>query len=269
MRGRNVRKPSRIATAPVYRTRYTEPKKPIQIRNIVRPIFYVFIVSLVFWWIFLSGFFTVKQIDVKGNRTVSGREVAEQLTNIMNSSILGKNIIFINTNKLAAQFADKHPQLSGIKIKKKFLNKIEISLTERQASLIWKTGNNQFVLSEDGRAYSQWSGGSTNLLIVTDGANLPVTIGQQVVPASFIVFTRQLISRLNEQKIAYSGISVPETTSEVYITTKDGYILKLDTTRSVDDQIADLKAVIALLAKQKNKPKEYIDLRISGKVFYK
>ena len=269
MRNRQVRKPLRSVAAPVYRTRYTAPKKPMQVRNIVRPIIYIFITGLVVWWVFLSGFFRVREINVKGNKTASAEEVREQLTKLMNSSVVGKNIIFIDTNKLAGQYAEKNPQLGNIKIKKKFLNTIEVSMVERQPSLIWKSGNTSYVLSEDGRAFSQWEGGNTELSIVTDSTNLPVTLGQQVVPASFIAFARQLIAQLNAQNIAYDGISVPETTSEIYVKTKAGYLLKFDSTRPVEDQIADLKAVLASLAKQKKKPNEYIDLRISGKVFYK
>lgn len=269
MKNRKVRRPVRSAPAPVYRTRYNAPKKPVQIRNIVRPIIYLIFAGLIFWWVFLSGFFAVKRVVVKGNSTVASGEVSDQLMEIMNSSILGRNIIFINTDKLASQFAEKNPQLSNIKIHKRPINGIEITIVERQPSLIWRSGNTQYVLSEDGRAYSQWGGGSTELTIVTDSANLPVTLGQQVVPASFIIFTRQLISRLNEQKFTYDGISVPETTSEVYVKTKAGYIVKFDSTRQVNEQMTDLKAVLTSLAKQKKQPAEYIDLRISGKVFYK
>lgn len=264
-----IRRPVRRAAAPVYRTRYAEPKKPLQIRNIVRPIIYVGVTILLFWWVFLSGFFAVKKIEVKGNKTMSGREVSEGLNEIMDGSALGQNLLFMDTKKLTQQFAEKNPQLGSVKIRKRLPNGLQVEVVEQQASLIWKTGNSQYVLSESGQAYSEWGGGDSQLSVVTDNANLPVKLGQQVVPAGFIIFTRRLIVDLNQQAIVFDSLSVPETTSEIFVHTKNGYILKFDTTRAADDQIADLKAVLNSLAKQKKAPSEYVDLRISGKVFYK
>lgn len=255
--------------APVYRPRYTAPKKPLQIRHIVRPFIYVAITILLFWWIFLSGFFTVNKINVKGNKTVTGREVSEQLLEILNSSALGRNLLLVDTKKLIRQFSEKNPRLGSVKINKHWPNGLEVTVVERQPSLIWKTGNSQYVLSENGQAYSEWGGESSPLSVVTDSTNLPVKVGQQVVPASFIVFSRDLTAGLKKARVEFDNLFVPETTSEIFVHTKAGYILKFDATRSVDDQVVDLTAVLDALAKQKKKPAEYIDLRVSGKAFYK
>lgn len=269
MRPRQARRTVRNSVATTYRPRYSEPKKPLPIRNIVRPIFYLLVISFIFWWIFLSNFFTVKKIDVKGNKSITSREVAKELEELMKSSILGRNIIFLNTNKLASQFAEKNPELGSVKISKRPLNGLNVVVVERQAALIWQSGNKQYILSQDGRAYAEWGGQSSQLAIVTDSANLPIELGQAVVPASFVVFTRELIDQLGQRKIAYDSLSVPQTTNELFVKTKSGYILKFDTTRSIDEQLTDLQAVQKSLAKQKKQPAEYIDLRIAGKVFYK
>ena len=108
------------------------------------------------------------------------------------------------------------------------------------------------------------------LPVVEESTNLPVKIGDRVVPASFIGFCSGLIETLPKKSgLQITGMRVPDTTSELYVVTNRGYYLKFDTTRSSSEQVGDLKIVLDTLARQKKTPAEYIDLRIAGKAYYK
>ena len=60
-----------------------------------------------------------------------------------------------------------------------------------------------------------------------------------------------------------------ESTLDLYAKTDKGYVVIFDTSRPVGEGIGDLKVVLASLAAQKRTPAEYIDLRVSGKAYYK
>jgi cell division septal protein FtsQ len=82
-------------------------------------------------------------------------------------------------------------------------------------------------------------------------------------------FVLKLNDYFKDNKIEVEQIFVSETTSELNVKLKDGYIIKFNTSDTADSQIKSLAATLALIKSQNKKPSEYIDLRVTGKAFYK
>jgi cell division septal protein FtsQ len=134
----------------------------------------------------------------------------------------------------------------------------------------WNSGGVTYALDAGGKIIGLLSEVGSNVPVVTDSTNLPVKVGDTVAPARFVTFSTTLATNLpKETGIAISSLRVTDTTSELYVVTNKGYQLKLDTTRGVEEQLADLKQVLATLSTQKKTPAEYIDLRIANKAYWK
>jgi cell division septal protein FtsQ len=145
-----------------------------------------------------------------------------------------------------------------------------LEMTERQPLLAWKSGVQVFALDVEGVAVSYQSDVGLKLPVVEDSTNLPVKIGDRVVPARFVSFATGVIATMPKKTgLQITGLRIPDTTSELYVVTSRKFFIKFDTTREVDEQVGDLKAVLDTLSKQNKTPAEYIDLRIAGKAYYK
>ncbi len=253
-----------------YRVDYGAPRQKRHLRHYAKPVLYLLIVLGFTYLLFGSGLFDVHHIKVVGAKTIPAQSISDSLNKALDSSLFGRNIIILSTDKLAKQLMDQDKQLGEVKIGRDFINGLIVTIVEETPSLGWQSGSSVFVLSSDGRAINSVEKAGSNMPIVVDSANIPVKTGQKVVPAGFIDFVQTITRGLRTQKIDFVQLSVPaESIGELYVQTRVGYMIKFDTARDGAAQLNNLKAVLASLSTQKKSPAEYIDLRIEDKVFYK
>jgi len=143
---------------------------------------------------------------------------------------------------------------------------LKISGDFYQGQIVWKSQNHSYLVNNNGIVFKEFDG-TTDLPIVQDSKNLPIELKTQVVSANFINFIREIYNKFSDAlgfKIVYFEIN--ETIFQVDAMTDQGWYVKFDTTRSVDDQLVALKQ---LLSAHKDEIHEYADVRVEGKVFYK
>jgi cell division septal protein FtsQ len=215
--------------------------------------------------VLFSPLFKVRSIAVRGNQQLTTEELKKQTQAILSASFLGSNSLFVNPDEIGKRLKTNNYQLENVQVERRLLGGILVTVSEQRATLQWRSGSSVFVLSGNGKAYAQLDNLDKGLPVVEDSTNLPVRIGQKVVPSSFVAFVQKVDPQLASLGLQSTNKSVAETTTELYVKTNKGYVIKLDTTRSLESQISDLRAVLA----KKISPSEYVDLRIAGRVFYK
>lgn len=248
-----------------YRPQYEAPKRQLHLLSYARPTLVILLFIGLLYAVLFSPLFRVTKLAVGGNSQLSTQTITGELNTILDSSALGRNSLFMSTSRLEKQLGARLNTLSRVTVSRTLFGGLNVRVEEHRPAIRWKSSSSVFVLSTDGRAYAEATASDKNLPIVEDSTNLPVEIGSKVVPASFVAFTTSLKQQFAGLKLGIISISVPATTNELYVKTDKGYETKLDTTRSIEDQLIDLKAVLA----KKVTPKEYVDLRIAGRVFYK
>lgn len=218
-----------------------------------------------------SPLLRINTIEVAGLKTLSEDSIRSQVQDVINSSLINQNILFVPMGQINTQLKKDNYQIANAEIIRIPFNTIKVTVTEQKPSILWRSGNTLSILTGDGRAYAGEPNDElkNNLPTVVDSTNLPVKAGEKIVSESFANFVTQLHTTLPDKNIKATQFEVQETTTELFVTTADGYKLRFDTTRPVDEQITDLATVLDQLKKQGKKPTEYIDLRINGKVFYK
>ncbi len=214
----------------------------------------------------LSRMFAINVITV--NSSGHAAEIKTETAKLLSDSWKQQNLITINTADLASKLQQADPLLRSVDVRRRWFHSVIVTTTLKQPSLGWSTGDQKYLLDRDGTAIGVLSVGS-KLPVVVDGSNLPVTIGQQVTTARFTDFATGVVSALARAGIGVTGLSIKDTTYDLTVSTNKGYALIFDTGRGVDEEIGDLKSVLALLVSQKKTPAQYIDLRIAGKAYYK
>ena len=178
------------------------------------------------------------------------------------------NLLTLDEGQLVSNLQLADPMVRSADVKRQWPHGLQVSVLLKRPSMGWSSGNQRYLLDSDGTAIGVLPAGSA-LPVVNDGSNLPVQSGKQVVSARFVAFVTALVPALAQQHIGVRGLDIKDTTFDLTVTTDKGYNLMFDTSRSVGDELADLRSVQALLASQKKAPAEYIDLRIAGKAYWK
>lgn len=263
---RVVRSPGRPASygRPVPpKSRRNRPEVKVNVRAIVG----IIVIGLLIWgwW----SIFLVKKVTVEGSSSYPASMVQEAAQGQLDKRWWWRNLTTLDTRKLQDSLLKAQPQLESVDISRRWPSRLNLKVTEREPNLAWRSGEETYLLSSEGIIVARAGEVGSKLPVVEDSTNLPVELGDRVVPARFVAFTLELIRLLPKQGEQITNIKVPDTTSEVYVETKNGYYLKFDTTRQASGEVGDLAKVLALLKSQGKKPTEYIDLRIEGKAYYK
>lgn len=220
--------------------------------------------------VFFSGIFRVSRVDVQGPNSELSQDLEIESNKYIKALFTGSNWIFIDSGSLKSQLQKTFTGQESITVKKIFPNRIEVKTDEQQSAIIWKTGNQRYVVSINGRSLSEIKDQNTNgLPVVIDGSSIPIKVGDRVVSRDFVDFVIKLNDYFRDNKIEVEQIYVNETTSELNAKLKDGYVVKFNTSDPADSQTRSLSASLALIKSQNKKPSEYIDLRVTGKAFYR
>ena len=275
MKRRNVKRSYRFSLPSNKSTRESSGivKKPSKINwfeLIKKYAFYILLVIVAIYIVFFSGIFRVSRVDVQGPNSELSQDLEIESNKYIKALFTGSNWIFIDSGSLKSQLQKTFTGQESITVKKIFPNRIEVKTDEQQSAIIWKTGNQRYVVSINGRSLSEIKDQNTNgLPVVIDGSSIPIKVGDRVVSRDFVDFVIKLNDYFRDNKIEVEQIYVNETTSELNAKLKDGYVVKFNTSDPADSQTRSLSASLALIKSQNKKPSEYIDLRVTGKAFYK
>jgi cell division septal protein FtsQ len=212
--------------------------------------------------------FAISQIEIKGNNAIHTAELGKVVEQSFKQHAFSKNLLTLSLAPLENDLLSDQ-RIGGVELIRLWPNRLEIRITERQLRLGWKSGEKLYWVDSKGVAIAEVASGGLRLPIVTDSTGLPVRVGGRVAPQSFVVFASRVAEELKSRTgLEIGDMSIPDTTSELDVKTKAGYVIKFDTGARVEDQLASLRTVLATLSRLQKKPIQYIDLRVPGKAYY-
>lgn len=272
---KSKRRKNRIGKHPkIYTTNYKRPKVQTSFFSFKKFFIYSFLVILIgglIYFVFLAGFFEVKNIILLNNRFLTQKEVESVLDSILRKKFFNfefNNILFINSKTAENLLVQNYPNLSSVKITKKLPNTLQVEVSEREGVIVWDSGDGKYLVDEQGVVFSEYSG-ENNLPKVVDSKKLPVELNSRIIMDNFVSFVLDLVGKLpRETNIVIDSIIIPESTYDIWIKTKEGFDIYFDVTRSLNAQLGKLKILLKEIEDEINNL-EYIDLRIKDKVFYK
>ena len=219
---------------------------------------------------FLSSNGRVTVIDGSGNlnKDVDVTAYEKTFDQLLSASILNQNKLTVDTNGIARKMQAAHPELESVTVITPLIGirpGLYIHVSESVFTL--KQDATSYVLSAAG--YITGRGAVSSLPVVIDETGEQVTVAKQLLPSSHVDFMKTIWYELSKQGIATDTLILPKGKAfEVDMRLKGkSYYLKFNVTEDAMRQSGAAVAVIQQLGD--TNPKEYIDLRVPGKAYYK
>lgn len=263
--GRHVRRPQR----PVIPIAPATPRAPLDRKprdwGLWFRRFIFGLLALGFIWLIYSGF-QLKTINIEPN------EYSQDLLPQVEKSIAAhrgwNHLLLLNSGDLAKDLSVQNSAtFTNIKVEKVWFGRaITVKAGERTESLRWQTSNQVYVLDCKGVVIRQIAvNEASNLPLVVDGSNLPVEINKNAVSSDFASFTVEANRQVKDVlKLGIVNNRIIDTSSELLVVTDKGYYIRFDTTGDLATQIDSAARVL-----KTEQPKEYLDVRIPYKAYYR
>lgn len=193
------------------------------------------------------------------------------IADIWRSSLSNQSKLTLNSAKLTQDIKQKFPEIAEVKIELPLLGqRASVVLVPAQPTMQLLGSQGSFYLNAQGKALAE-SGTVRNQELkpqptVQDATDTDISVGTAVLPEAQVRFLTGLYATLRAAKLPIESMILPSTAAnqvDVRLEGK-GYYLKFNL-------LTDPKQAVGsyLASKEKTAAKEYIDLRVPEKVFYK
>lgn len=194
---------------------------------------------------------------------------------ILNQSILNKNKVSINIDKIKTKLLDRFPELESVQVVLPLMGHrpiIEAVVAKPAIRLISDGG--VYLISGEGRALADTKDLTKGIVIdvptVTDEASLDIKAGNNVLSSSDVTFITTLVNQLDSKKLEITSITLPPLASELHIKLKgENYYGKFSLVTNPRQSAGQYIAIQNYLKQKNIVPKEYIDARVEEKVYYR
>jgi cell division septal protein FtsQ len=240
-------------------------------------LFFVLIfILLIIYWLFFSNFFNIKKIVIQGTDRAEQIEEIEKTAKYFLEQrkfliFLQKNRFIFDKKTLNKMMENKFDlESSEIKIVGKG---IEIKVKNKYPVVIWDEGEmRKFAVYNDGKIKEPvFDVQVYELPLVNRGTTTQVTVETEVIKKEQIEYIEKIFSMfdfyIKEYRI--KNFEIPYLDSdEVTVVTEEGTKILFDINNNIEDDLENIKLLLEQL-EINILELEYIDVRISDKIFYK
>ncbi len=193
----------------------------------------------------------------------------------LEGSFMNKNKLTLNSVGLQESISQEFPEIISAVVTMPVIGrKPSVYLTIAEPVFILTSNKQSFVIDEKGRAVvSDEKLPKTTedkLIKVSDSSGLQLRPGTQAMTRSSIEFIRSVVNQLEQKNIVVSRIKLPDYANELHVyIDKKPYYIKLSTTSDPLQQTGAFLAVKSELEHKNQNPKQYIDVRVEERAYYK
>lgn len=178
----------------------------------------------------------------------------------------------LNEDRLEQFISQESPEVKSIEVQGASANQADFTVGLRRPVASWKADSSQSYVDKEGVSFNRNYFAAPGVAIVDNsGATNASSDGKAVVSERFLRFLGRLIALVNESGLGeVKEASLPKGTARQIDIKIDGrpYIVKTHIDRDPAATVEDIKRVAGYLTNKKLSA-SYIDVRISGRAFYK
>ena len=194
---------------------------------------------------------------------------------ILKQSILSSTKLTISTSNFQKAFLQKFPEVSDVSLSLPIVSQQPVvTLEEAQPAMLLQSGNKTVVLDQNGRvimdSQSLLPNVRSKLTTVVDQSGLPPTLGKTVLAGTNVQYINTVVAQLAAKHLTVQKLTLPPQSQEldVYLAGLP-YFVKFDFNTDAREAAGTFLAVKANLDSQSKTPTSYVDVRISGRAYYK
>lgn len=197
----------------------------------------------------------------------------QKVQDYLNGHPLERNRVMLDTASLA-RYLQTHdaPEVLQARVETapSGLGVSTIVLTMRKPVVSWKTGTTQLYVDASGTAFTHNYYAAPSVEVV-DETGIEAVNNQVLASDRFLGFVGRSIGRLEDQGYAATKVVLPSNTTRQLLVSVEGipYQIKFSVDRPAGEQAEDAARAIHYITSHGIGVAEYLDVRVSGRVYYK
>ncbi len=233
----------------------------------------VFAAAAVFLvWLFLfSPVFKITAVRLPENEIVSSDDVYKYISAIAPLN-LGKNLLYLPTDRLESELAANYPEITDIVISKKPFHNLTVDFQKRIQIGIWCGASNCYYIDKSGVIFKEAPQTEGSLVLkINDTQQSGESLGNRVLSGDALNFMMDFKSEIeshNQFKIIEFNIK-PAEDVDLEALTDGGWRIYLDAGQNPSAEAGNLFAALNGAIKNKQQNLKYVDARVAGRIFYK
>jgi hypothetical protein len=194
---------------------------------------------------------------------------------LFDKSILNRSKLLIDTEAIAREIQAEFPQLGAVAVVVPLVGRRPVvRVRPATPALMLGTLEGVMVVDENGRIMAEArdleSSVKDKLPTVQDESGLSLEKGKYAFPRETVAFIQEVTAQLDAQRLSVQAMTLPPIPNELHIRLENTpYYVKFDMRGKGRVQAGTLVATKKKLDGGKQTPREYIDVRIPGKAYYK
>lgn len=229
--------------------------------------------AILLLWFLISHYTasaSVSFFDLTISKKIENSKYEKVIEDYLNSNPLSRFHYALDQAALLSYVSSKLPEVSNVSQRGSVgVGKTNYTITVREPVAGWKIGTKQFYVDSKGVSFE------TNYYIepslqIVDESGVTSKTGIAIASNKLLGFVGRVVAQANSRGYTVIEAVLPaETTRQLEIRLKDSNILvKLSIDRPAGEQIEDMDRAVKHI-KSKGLYPSYIDVRVSGKAFYK
>jgi hypothetical protein len=216
-------------------------------------------------------------VVVKGDSELIVRQLADYenaAADKSNSNIFKKFKPFFSSKKMAESLLKDYPELRQADVRVPVVDRsLVIVITPEEPAMLVNDSINQYLISSNGKAIAAVkdidSSKIKSLPIVDDNVIENIELGQYILPKTTLEFIGEILHQLKAKSISVERVALPAIANELHVFVDKGYIIKLNIQEDPTWQTGSYLALLDYFNDSGDAPKEYVDVRVGEKIFYR
>lgn len=230
-------------------------------------------VAAALMWAIWQSIVTVNITTIDGaSQPLNSQKYTDEIQNFLSSHPFERNRTTLDTAMLSAYMQEKFPEIQQMTLADTHtkIGDATFAVVMRQPVVSWQTGATRLYVDSNGISFEH--NFYTNPTVqVVDETGIQAVNNHILASNRFLGFIGLVIGHLESQGFTATKVVLPiETTHQLLVSIKGvRYPIKFSTDRSAADQAEDAARAIKYLASKHIRPSQYMDVRVSGRAYYK
>lgn len=196
----------------------------------------------------------------------------ESFAETLEESLLNYSKLSIDTNRIAREIEQKHPELTDVAISLPLIGRRPvIQIRANPPAFILASKHGTYLIGADGRAVLHTRDADIaglGITTVTDESGLEPSLGEIVLARDDVGFITTILYQLKSKDMIVQSITLPPISNELHMRFQGrGYYAKFNLRGNALGQAGAFVAIQERLEAENTLPNEYIDVRVEDRAY--